>query len=1270
MRISKNNQYLVGVCFLLNCFWTNLLTAQSLPFDSLALLEINTISQKIHLKDRIQKILATIEAHERLAYSQTYYNRAADIQDSFFLAHSASELALIKAITTDTFKYHLSDNHLTSSSSYEEIYLQENLNFLYNFIGNKEVQSCYEQYRVLQSQYGIQLQDLPKNSTRDLYPALQILKDQSDTLNFETILTHPNWFSINNTTTHADWYKLNNTIANFDPKATYWVKLLLHGSEQTDTGTFFIENLEGFTSWHNIQAYLVHENGAIEQQQTGINLPRAKKPFPIYNNLVSFSVTANEKATLYLRLNGTSGKRKPIFISLLGTRHKHFYNNQPYVTDGTFNYSSPLTPYKGNKIDIRNIFIDTSQQQGIEYIAKKWDQLPHHDGYDLTLTSQNSYWTKIQLVGNEQFNGKQLFHLSPYPFVGTDAMSFDYIDYYYADEFGEFQHQQTGNKISLWKRPFYLWSNFLQVEVPTKDTLDLFIRLEGVNPRFRPHRLDLWHIDASSVFPKQMKEAMKNALYYGILGIQFFFFMLLFLIDKERIHFYFGIMILGIFLSQGFSEDNYRFFVPFPVYRDFHIPLFFTGLFFVQYGFLKFATTYFNYPKKSLVTQFLVPIFLTSSVFINIYAAFRYRYTEIGSIPLEQYYYITAIIFMFLGIFIAFLIGVFAPQKRNASKRFFIAAFFPGLLTILLFLLRVILGGLLGSDVATNLFPSFLFSYDATKISNILMLFLFALSTGYRTNLLKAEKQNALEKNVQAQQTIIEKLKQTDQLQALNRLKTRFFTNITHEFRTPLTVILGMTEQGTHPQTMVLIRRNGQKLLNLVNQLLDLSKLDAGQLQPTYKLTEIVSFTQYVGESFQSLADKKFIRLTVYSEINELWLDMDEEKYRQIISNLLSNAIKFTSESGKIILHLYQKEAHIHIKITDNGIGISSKELPFIFDRFYQVENATSQLGKGTGIGLALVKELVELLAGKIEVTSELGKGTTFNLQFPIRCTSTTKLSIVAPQKFSSTLVSSSTILLEPKRGEIPTLLIVEDNPDVVIYIQSLLAQQYNLEIATNGEIGIQKAIETIPDLILSDVMMPKKNGFELVTTLKQDERTSHIPIVLLTAKATQADRLTGLKHGADAYLMKPFDKEELLIRLEKLFAIRQKLQEKYSNLDPQIIIQKEKTLEEIFLEKLHTVLEKHYENSELDVNQISSFMQMSYNQFNRKLKALTNKTPAKYLRVFRLQKGKSLLVDPNIDLNVSEVAYEVGFTDPNYFSRSFGELFGQSPNSMRKYNG
>jgi len=501
------------------------------------------------------------------------------------------------------------------------------------------------------------------------------------------------------------------------------------------------------------------------------------------------------------------------------------------------------------------------------------------------------------------------------------------------------------------------------------------------------------------------------------------------------------------------------------------------------------------------------------------------------------------------------------------------------------------------------------------------------------------------------------------QIKALNQLKSRFYTNITHEFRTPLTVILGMNQEKDNPKAQDLIERNGKKMLQLISQLLNLSKIDTGNLNVHYQQIEIVSFTQYIGESFQSLAEQKYIRLTIYSEIKQLYMDMDEEKYSQIISNLLSNAIKFTPESGKIILHLSQKENRLLVKVTDNGIGISPEALPHIFDRFYQVENVASRQGKGTGIGLALVKELVQLMDGAISAESEDRAGTTFSLQFPIRQTASRKSTNYQDIALNHSIVDEVEVLTLEQNTELPLLLIIEDNADVVIYIQSLLSRQYEILIAANGEEGIEKAMEHSPDIIISDVMMPKKNGFEVVETLKQDIRTSHIPIILLTAKATQEDKLEGLKYGADAYLMKPFDKQELFIRLKNLIEVRQQLRQKYATFQPRL--HPPTNPEEEFLQQVHQQIEANYIETEFSVETLAKSLHMSRVQLYRKLKAISDQTPSQLIRTFRLEKASVLLADKK--LNISEIAYEVGYSDPNYFIRQFTKVYKQSPNTFRK---
>lgn len=522
------------------------------------------------------------------------------------------------------------------------------------------------------------------------------------------------------------------------------------------------------------------------------------------------------------------------------------------------------------------------------------------------------------------------------------------------------------------------------------------------------------------------------------------------------------------------------------------------------------------------------------------------------------------------------------------------------------------------------------------------------------------------------------------QLKELNSLKSRLYTNITHEFRTPLTVIMGMADniQG-HSKERDLIQRNSENLLNLINQLLDLSKLDSGNIKVNFIQSDIVNYIQYLTESFYSMAKEKKIQLTFYSEIKELVMDYDEAKIQHILYNLLNNAIKFTSEEGKVILHLQQINnngiSSLQIKITDTGIGISKKNLPHIFDRFYQVESPSRHNEAGTGIGLSLTKELIEIVGGNVKVKSDIGTGTEFQILLPIQNNAKTTIKkdkenvevTVAENKtvdISQSSVPSLEVATLTKNIEMSSILVIEDNKDVRTYIETILKKDYQIEIARNGQEGIDKALENIPDLIISDVMMPEKNGYEVCATLKEDERTSHIPIILLTAKATTKDRLEGLKGGADAYLIKPFNKEELFIRINKLIEVRQLLQERYAadnfsfdKKNPK----KEPSLDEIFIQKLRKVVEERMDDQDLAVVHLCRAAKLSNMQVNRKLKALTGKTPSRFIRSIRLHKAKGLL--QTTSLNISQIAYEVGFNDPHFFSRVFSEEFGHPPSVNRK---
>jgi signal transduction histidine kinase/ligand-binding sensor domain-containing protein/DNA-binding response OmpR family regulator len=516
-------------------------------------------------------------------------------------------------------------------------------------------------------------------------------------------------------------------------------------------------------------------------------------------------------------------------------------------------------------------------------------------------------------------------------------------------------------------------------------------------------------------------------------------------------------------------------------------------------------------------------------------------------------------------------------------------------------------------------------------------------------------------------------------LKELDNLKSRLYANITHEFRTPLTVIKGITNeikdelsasgQKHYKDKMKIIERNSDKLLHLVKQMLDMSKIEDGKMKLNLIQDNIVSYLQYILESFQSMADSKNTKLIFYHEIDKIIMDYDQDKIFIIASNLLSNAIKFTPPGGKVIFHVKQETGEqkdmLIIKVQDSGIGIEAAHLKYIFDRFYQIDNSSTRKGEGTGIGLALTKELVELLGGKITVKSVPGVLTEFCISIPVTHQAPTKKTeqtdIVLPE-YENTTVD---IAFEDNTNkDLPLALIVEDNPDVAQYIISCIKKKYRVKWSPDGGAGVEAAIQFIPDIIISDVMMPVKDGFEVCEILKQDERTSHIPIILLTAKATDNDRIEGLSHGADAYLTKPFNKEELFVRLEQLIKLRRQLQQKFSKVEINLIEKTKLTVEEKFLKKVITIIENNLDNSELNGMQLASELNLSESQLYRKLKAVSDKSTALFIRSIRLSAAKEMLT--TTDNNISQIAYLCGFNNPAWFSNAFKEVYGVSPTDYK----
>jgi len=527
--------------------------------------------------------------------------------------------------------------------------------------------------------------------------------------------------------------------------------------------------------------------------------------------------------------------------------------------------------------------------------------------------------------------------------------------------------------------------------------------------------------------------------------------------------------------------------------------------------------------------------------------------------------------------------------------------------------------------------------------------------------------------------------KEAQRVRELELMKSQFFSNITHEFRTPLTLILGPVEtlleknrEKSDERQLKSIRDHGQRLLRLINQLLDLSKLESMKMEAELERGNLGSFVQRVTDSYQPTATLQSIRLLYLPPLSLREFDFDAGKLEKISHNLLANAIKFTPEGGKITVRLTDLKKNsdgswVELSVADNGSGIPANDLPHIFDRFYQVKG--NETIPGSGIGLALCKELTGTFGGHIDVESAEGKGSCFTVHIPFEIQDEQEALSVEKgiAKDTHVLTTNDVPPVHVSIGEdepvaAPNLvLIVEDHDELRSFIRSSLTTPHRILEASNGKMGLDAALAQVPDLIISDVMMPEMDGYELCKLLKQDERTSHIPIILLTARASLDSRLQGLEEGADAYLTKPFSKKELNIRIRKLLEGRKLLQQKYqqstwSGIENSQLVSVPNR-EKAFLQKAEKVAFKFLDDSTFNVDLFCKEMAMSRTQLHRKLSALTSQSATGFVRSIRLNVARELLLKN--DCNVTEVAYAVGFSSQTYFSRCFQEKFGFPPSQI-----
>ena len=724
-------------------------------------------------------------------------------------------------------------------------------------------------------------------------------------------------------------------------------------------------------------------------------------------------------------------------------------------------------------------------------------------------------------------------------------------------------------------------------------------------------------------------------------------------------------------------------------------------------------TTYRCYSFYLLFTFFYLCITFEESspfnFFIQSHLASYYQALVIPSLMLSYFYYtqfvrcildtqsknirfdkllrnygIMTLLFICLDVIFGFIIKVdFYPDLRNGMLiiTFFAALFiYFQIWKIKDLISRLVLSGSIIFSIGSFfgfLFTTFIslpkgfgiFSDGLTymQISVLVEVLFFTVALSYRTMKIEKDKSIANAKLISETYEKERLTYQNNKSKEFELKRSQFFADTNHELRSPLTVIKGMAEnlEGNEIQRNFILK-NTSNMLNLINNMLDLARAEAGDVPVNLLQDNFNVFCESQIEAWTYFAKTKDIEVSYQSNKKLILMDFDDQKMEQIISNLMSNAIKFTPSGGAVKVTTEEKENEMTLTISDTGTGIEAKDLPNIFDRYYRVESSKTNNDKGTGIGLALVKKLVELLDGKITVSSKFNKGTSFVLHFPI-----TKLAPYSKAKttLNEKIQSSPNYDLISKKAPInaPELLIVEDNPEILSHLEYSLSESYNINTAIDGSEGIKKASQLFPDLIISDIRMPVQDGLTLCGTLKTDLNTSHIPIILLTAASSDQDKIKGLEKGADAYITKPYSKIELKLRIENLLQVKKTLHAYFSkNIDSETIKRSKISKEDqSFLDQLVNYIKDNIDDLELDVQRMMKAVNVSRPTLHSKLKSLTGCSASQFKKQIKMQEAKRMLQEGHS--NISDLAYSLGYKYPNNFSKDFKKWYGIAPNKFGK---
>ena len=809
-------------------------------------------------------------------------------------------------------------------------------------------------------------------------------------------------------------------------------------------------------------------------------------------------------------------------------------------------------------------------------------------------------------------------------------------------------HHKTGVEYSQEERAYkdnWIYNAVPLDQLPQNSEVTLVIRAQG-NSIGYPAYFNLSARSPNQAYYHKFNQFHSgfNLFLFGVTFIIFLYHLLQFLYLKESIYGWFTLWLFFCAITQAMTNG---FLLDFPSRGRYLVYLLFShGIFYTFWFFGRsFIGSKQKFPRLDKVIMGLAFFMLFENVILALYVLIADPQTSFTGVG--KHYVI-----MNAYTIVSLVVSIILITKKDQFARYF------GIGSVVASI-ALIFGTLWSLAIMA---PPFNLDPYATGI--FLQIIIYSFGIAYQRQMTNKA---YLEDRLTAERSRAEVIRMKD----LDNLKSRFFTNISHEFRTPLTLIQGPLKQMKAKGDQVVInqrdynivRRNTDRLQNLVEELLELSSLESGEIQLILTEEEINSWLKNLLYSFESLAESSSIdyEVKVESPIRQMYFD--KQKLEKVITNLVSNALKYTPQGGKVVAHASVINNSLDFKVSDTGKGIPENELPHVFDRFFRVEGSEQ---KGSGIGLAIVKELVGVLQGELRVSSTVGEGSQFSLLIPLRDAALASSTEALPTKGNNrkTEIPHEEIVRSNHHKE--SVLLVEDNPDLRTYIQGILANQYKVFVAHDGEEGIRLALDKIPDLIVSDVMMPKRNGFELCDTLKQNKLTSHIPLILLTAKAGQESKISGLTQGADVYLTKPFDAEELMLRIRNLMGLREKIWQKLKDTDGLLVEDLPfNALDNDFLKKVFNRINDRLDDSEFSVNLLAQEVGFSRAQLHRKIKSLLDKTPVELIAEVRLNKAYQLLEKKTA--TVSEVAYSVGYSNLSYFSKSFKNKFGKAPSEVLK---